>query len=332
MSNLINISKLPTGVHIHVWADYVEISCLIDPDLTFLKSMLSDDYNEALDQDVELVEDDENISKSPDRLTSPNDARETLYSDIFLHLKYRSSVFGEMYPFEIKHGVRLVRKNVLSDINKLYIFFLLASHLSWIDDRIKQKSQIPQFFEYICEVALINHLPQSAKVHIFGKGKYLDPDFPKKLFKRIEVLAGLLHLSLECKEKDFDPKNSGDDGLDLVAYVPFSDADRAPGQLVVFVQSACTEEWVTKQRDISFQKWSRRIKFIVAPTEVVIIPFCFRDSNGSWHKSVDVETILLDRVRLAHLLNNNPPSLSKNIEVQNIIDNICVPHVLSASL
>ena len=97
----------------------------------------------------------------------------------------------------------------------------------------------------------------------------------------------------------------------MVAWLPIGKSDAAPGVLTVFAQCTCTDEWVTKQHSSNATSWRRYISFTVDPTNIVFIPFCYRDSRGEWFNRTDIKnSVLLDRVRLVQLLRAKARTLS----------------------
>lgn len=119
----------------------------------------------------------------------------------------------------------------------------------------------------------------------FGKNKLNDGDFSGQLWKKIEKLAGHLHETITAKEADFSPQDSGDHGLDLLARIPTG--DRAPGTVLMFGQCACTADWVNKQEESSGDSWRNVMTLMSRPLNVIFIPFCLRNSDGSWHQPGD---------------------------------------------
>ena len=103
-------------------------------------------------------------------------------------------------------------------------------------------------------------------------------------------------------EKEYSPNDTGDNGLDVVGWLPINDTAR--GMLLVFGQCACTaEDWARKQSSSSASHWRETIQFQVPPTNIAFIPFCFRRNTGEWHKNrlID-ESLLIDRLRFILLL------------------------------
>jgi hypothetical protein len=121
------------------------------------------------------------------------------------------------------------------------------------------------------------------------------------ILTKIRRLAADLHEAPKAKEADFPPNATGDEGLDLVGWVPWG--DDAPGRVLFFAQCACSkDEWVAKQHSSSAEGWRNKIDFTVPPANVAFIPVCFRKADGSWHSTADIQSIVVDRLRLLYLL------------------------------
>src|SRR5207237_1120074 len=132
----------------HLWADYIELLCLFDVDGVFSKEHLADRVQERKDlggeiEDleaeieeayVESEEDGDEDGELPDEIPSAelDDKWESLTTDWFEHLKYRSAIFGEFYPFVLTgEGAVLERRPEITERHKLYVFLLVLSNLKY---------------------------------------------------------------------------------------------------------------------------------------------------------------------------------------------------------
>jgi hypothetical protein len=95
------------------------------------------------------------------------------------------------------------------------------------------RNRLTSHFELLCLTALQHYLPANGKTILFGKNPLnKDTRYQGKLYKKILNLAEELNELATVQEKDYHPSNTGDDGLDLVGYIPFE--DRAEGMLYTF--------------------------------------------------------------------------------------------------
>jgi hypothetical protein len=229
-----------------------------------------------------------------------NDKMALTVDDWFRHLQYRNGVFKDFYPFFLsENGNALSCYKRMTLKHKLYVFFLLSSNLGYINRR--HRNAFAFSFEMASSAALQSYLPKEAKVYVFGKNSLNVGRYSGKLWYKIRKLAQDLSERVVCKENEFDPTDTGDNGLDVVGWVPFGDSAR--GFLTVFGQCACTLEWVDKQHSSSESSWADVITLKAQVNNLIFIPYCFRDATGAWHRERDIKkSILIDRQRMVHLL------------------------------
>ena len=296
----------PKASETHLGADYVELLCLHDVGGMVSKSDVLDSIHRGDDifrPEEEAGQEDSGITY-PDRLV-------TRVDDWFRHVEYRESAFGRFYPFRLAEGCcTLCRRGRITLNHKMYLFLLLSANLRCFDRQ--RQSDLAAAFELASLEALRQYLPKESTVRQFGKNALRSPrHYPGPIWQKVQKLAGDIRENLACAEVDFSPRSTGDEGMDLVAWLPLGESDVAPGVLTVFAQCACTDEWVEKQLGSSAMSWRSFISFTVEPANIVFIPFCFRNPRGEWFKRTDIKnSILVDRVRLVQLLREKSRTLS----------------------
>src|SRR5262249_4230564 len=128
------------------------------------------------------------------------------------------------------------------------------------------------------------------------------------LWSRLNRLGSDLGVPLVIGEEDFAPENNGDNGLDLVGWLPMPDEpDRSPGlelgRPILFAQCACTERWTAKQYEIDERSWAKVMRFPTSYMPIIFIPLCPRTADGSWFQVQNFSTALcMDRIRIMHFL------------------------------
>lgn len=286
---------------IHHFADWIELLCIADVDGIMDDSRVR---QEARQQKEDLGEGnlaDENEDGSVEAQDKPEtiDRWNDRVAGWFAHLRFRASQFGDAYPFAIPDGEDIVTlKAVLTSNQKLYLAFLMSSNLRYFG---QYESDLTASFEVICLELFKAISPRSAEVRLFGANKLNAGEFSGKLWDKIQKLATRLREQVLAKETDFDEHNSGDHGLDLFSYVPTG--DDAPGTALMFGQCACTTEWVSKQDSSRGSAWHNVMTLTSHPLNVIFIPFCLRNSDGSWHRPFDQRGhVMMDRQRLLFLL------------------------------
>ena len=291
------------------WADYVELVCVANVDgqvsrediierLARRAKDLNEDDQDELVVVEELEQEGDEDSTEPSRRAEVSDKWDIRIQDYFKTLTLRESLYGLNYPFQIE-GDSLSLKANLSDAQLFYIYLLLCSNLYLFDDATSQK--LSGCFELVSFNAFSNLLPSKAELHLFGKnsyntgGRYGRGKFWAKLNKLIKDINAKRDPYI--KKSEYSEIDTGDGGLDLVAWIPTG--DDLPSNLVFFAQCACTYGFVEKQHSSSSTRWSHLISFKNPPTNSLFIPFCFRSSDGTWIKSADImSTFIIDRRRI----------------------------------
>jgi len=317
----IEISHPPKTKDVHMWADFVELLCLVNPDRACSRADVLDRYAEALDVDEELADIDAEEELTPLRPPQRNDKRALQANDWFTHLEYRQTVFRDFYPFYLSEQRDSVyRHTELTSKQKVYILFLLASNLTYFNQ--SDINILTSSFELVSMEALKSYLPLNAYVKLFGTGPlHHEAKYTGLLINKIRKLAADLGEQVLCNETHFRPGDTGDGGLDIVGWIPLGDS--SGGFILIFAQCACTDNWETKQFSSSEMKWKKYITFSAPPCNMCFIPICFRSAGGTWHNSTKIsDTILIDRVRLVHLLSNNENISEPTFAPYEFIENI----------
>lgn len=327
-SPIVRLQNLPREplFDVHVWVDYIELLCLFSSDREISKADIQVHYRRRRDlgegpaqqtSEEEATEieggDSADIESGPPVGFEPElnpetnagpteefDQLELRIDNWFRHLPYRARAFDEFYPFYLTRDHDTLRvKSRLTLKQKLYVFFLLSSHLSYFSEH---KSSLTSSFEILSLEALKRLLPANAEVHLFGSNPYHHGRYSGTLWRKIRRLSNDLRGRVKVTQDHFSPHDTGDKGLDVVGWIPFEDEN--PNMIVMFGGCACSkEEWVQKQLSSSAIAWSGTIDLETPPGNVAFVPICFRRENGSWHKPQDIhETILIDRLRFVSLL------------------------------
>jgi len=286
----------------HIWADYIELLCLANEDREFSKADALDRIRERINDLGEGME--ELLPSAGSFPGEENDKWAGLVDDWFMHLQYRKGAFGAFYPFSFSSaGDALIAEDPFTLGHKFYIYLLLSSNLRHVAKPIE--APLTSNFEFLSSEAMRKLLPVQAEVHLFRANSEHVSKYQGNQWNKINTLAKDLREKVKLSEKAFSPYDTGDRGLDVVGWVPF--ADSAPGLPILFAQCGCTTKWVHKQFSSSFGAWNPIMSFLCPPGNIAFIPFCFRSSEGGWHKEgIDIScTLLIDRLRLVQLLHDH---------------------------
>lgn len=281
----------------YAWADFVELLCMLNKDHEVSKADVIDRIKERRDLG-EGLEDDPSAGPTA---AEKKDIHPLRAANFFTHLQYRAGAFGDSYPFDVSAGGDLVSmKGGITTAQKLYIFLLVSSNLRYV--KPEYRVTLTTSFETVSHQALKRLLPDAAEVHVFGANELRTGRYAGSKWEKINRLAKDIREDLKVKETHYKSNDMGDQGLDLVAWVPFE--DKAQGLLLAFAQCACTsEDWSKKQGSSSRAAWNSTLTFMVFPLNLVFIPIAFRDSFGLWHQPQKIhESVVIDRVRLLYLL------------------------------
>ncbi len=171
-------------------------------------------------------------------------------------------------------------------------------------------------FEKFCKVIMSVLVPKDAVVELFGTTRK-DTIFKGTLRARIETLAQYLGAST-TKSFDNNPKydkiNNGDDGLDIVAFLPIDVAQVIP---FAFAQCTCSfEQWVEKQHSAGMVEWKTKISPLVSYPVFMFVPFSCHDNFGKFYDETSIYSFLIDRIRILKLIDKNKIALRKKITVK----------------
>lgn len=210
----------------HYFCDYIEILALINNQDVISISDVYDRFKESNDIDEIDINDDD---KWNNRI-----------NEWFNNIASRGSVFNDFYPFTVSNN-NIQLKVALTNKHKLYIFLLLSASQKYIK---KTSNTLPKDFEKMSLVVLQNYLPKYAKSYIFGtsSNRYVGT-----LEEKIKKLAE--DLKYKVKTTNFQKNNTGDGGLDLVAWLPFLNDTNQNNMQVFLAQCATGKKWSKKQHE-----------------------------------------------------------------------------------
>lgn len=297
-----NLDDLPRLNHTHQWADYIELLALTSEDQFYSRGYLQDTEgeNEDVARDMEDVDfDEENLSSQFEEENTRNiDGDEKLnrrWADIKVCLHSRQLRFKDAWPFELREDVIYAKTSSDNSLHKLYIALLLASALKYITK--KRQNEITASLETIGYRVFCQIMPTPWIVKPFG-AHHAD-GYQGTLFNKITQLANELNTPCIAKQDDFKQGDSGDGGLDLVAYHPMG--DKLGHIPIAFAQCGCSlQDLEHKQLEAHPVKWSNKIRIQHPHANYYFAPHDFRQNSGGWDKPPS-EVIMLDRMRILHL-------------------------------
>lgn len=203
---------------INRWADYIELRCLYMDDHLVSKDDVLDIF---IDEDLdELQRGEAEHSLKYDKLSS-------VIGNYYEIIKYRKSKHPEYYPFDIEDDRCIVLKDNLENKHLHYIYLLLCSSLSFMDQSSMQK--ITHAFEKYCCPFMRLLVPVDARTELFGTTRDTNL-FHGNLRSRIEQLAEFLGAQTTKTmdaDKRYDRIKAGDAGLDILHWESWHTPDNS---------------------------------------------------------------------------------------------------------
>jgi len=293
---LCGLDKVPRLPHLFLWADYVELLCLTNLDGIFSPSHLNEAMSETDDLGID-VEDPENGDVLP---CDDNDLKLLQrWSDIYTKLQQRKACYGNAWPFILEDGIIKSNINLSLNLHRLYIALLVASSLRYCPE--SRRIDVTKSLEEIGYYLFKTIMPNGWQVYPFGAHQNLDPHYSGHLYDKLSLLAKDIRGCLTVKKDDFDPRDTGDGGIDVVAWHDLGDSRE--GIPIAFGQCGCSpEEWPLKSLECHPAKLRASLSVMHEWATYYIMPHDMRSSSGDWEKRSDFGTaIYVDRYRIIKL-------------------------------
>ena len=310
-----SVTIVPTAAKFdrYRWCDYIELRCLTHVDRRFSRDGLAESIGESKDvcESDDLSIDSEGEPQLGDGQLAglaKEEDDESFAAACFKHLRWRSKLFGEGWPFTIDEHAQEIRIKPNCDSAHYFYLHLLLSSLLKYCPRTRRKIYTGSFEEISLSVFRCL-MPQGAEVHAFGATH--STRYKGHLFERLEKLTADIRGKLLLTKQDFPKNNSGDGGLDLVAWHDLKDErDHIP---IAFAQCGCTVEgWPDKMLEASPAKLSKKLVTGHDWATYYFMPLDLtdeRDGAMSWQRRSDVNcAIVIDRLRLCRLTDHLVPS------------------------
>jgi hypothetical protein len=294
----INIEKPNVSQYVeHIYADFVELNALFRKEEVTIAD-ISDKLTDVNDTNLTVSDIDvENQTQIASTEVEKSDIVENRMYSIFEICKERSNLYEtDEYPFYVdKKVVRL--KEHLAEKQKLYLFLLLCSNLSYFHEF---NHELTKDFEFLSYLSLKAFLPVKAIVKSFGKNS----NYTGNAKNKILTLAKELGITTDSKRTDsISNKNSQERGLDLIAWIPFK--DNIPNMLLFLCQCSCGKDWNKKQYDT--QRFEEYFNFDKTPVHTMFVPYSLSiPSENKFHQHDEIlsDHIFFDRKRIIEQLEN----------------------------
>lgn len=263
------------------WTDFAEIKALVHPDRCFTSGDLSGVAKRAKD-----------MGQGFDHAAR--------WRDILNFVNIRRTAFGDAYPFEISNDQDTIAvASYDSPQQRLYLALLLASSLRTIERN--RRNGVARVFEEISFAVFSKLLPTGSEIRATWAGAGRAAPYEGTLFQKLTALAADLRCAPNFAESDFNSADTGDGGMDIVAWHPMS--DRRAGIPIAMAQCGCSrDDWEYKQLEAHPVKHRHRLPVMHPWANYYFMPLDFRRSDGDWAKKSDLaEVIIVDRLRILGL-------------------------------
>mgnify|MGYP004061478339 CR=1 FL=1 len=314
-SILQGLSKTPSKTDFFIWCDYIELYCLSHMDkavsvdnLLETRQEMADTQQDALVIEREDYADGEDAGDEP--LAKAEDRQSRAMADRFRYLAFRQRVFGEdLYPFVVE-GRYIYLKEDLSEWHFLYLQLLISSSLSYCPK--KRWSQITESFEDISYNVFRSIMPDGWEVYKFGKQQVTR--YQGHIYDKLLKLAEDVRGRLDVERDDFHVSDSGDSGLDLVAWHPME--DQRPAIPIAFAQCGCsTRDFEFKMLEASPSKLGAHLKVVHEWANYYFMPQAMCKQGNGWERYSDFgRSIVVDRVRVMKLLRRY------NVDIDDVLE------------
>ncbi|NCI46147.1 hypothetical protein [Sediminibacterium soli] len=291
-------TQSPTGEdHIVEICDYLEVKTLISKDY---EASLNDILKEFLGPADE--ESDDGIDDYADKM------REKIEM-VSGECDRRKLACGGQYPFELQFEGELLKFNGFADPSAYtYVYLLMSTRLNMNDNRIFKEVNGAGLLEFISAEVTRNYLGPLSEAIVFGTA------VPGSFESKVNNLCELTGEGIEFVNHSGGPVDENDGGLDVLAWINFSDKKAA--KLVAFGQCKTGTTWEDKLSDLDptafCKSWLYR-QPAFTPIKMFFISDILVDER--WYKKVVLSGILFDRLRIV----DKAPKLFSEELMSNII-------------
>ena len=265
------------------WADFSELRALIHPDKCYSRGDLASLSQRAKDTSNRHI----NVEKQ--------------WHDMVSFVGTRAHTFGKDYPFQVTDdNDTLELKYDESPNQRNYLQLLLASLMRHIPPA--HRSELARQFEMTCFTVFKHLMPQGSEIRATWANGGAEAPYTGTLFNKMQQVAKDIRCTANFQERDFKPSDSGDGGIDLIAWHPM--ADHRAGIPIAFAQCGCSkEDWRYKHIEASPAKHLSNLPVKHPWATYYFLPIDLRDSDGGWANESDLgQAIIVDRLRIMRLV------------------------------
>lgn len=273
----------PTVADPLFWADFIELRALVHPDKSFSRGDLGSLFVRLRDTTGEC----------------PTN-HEMRWRDLIDFAGVRVKAFGNSYPFRISDDADTLELSFDESVaQRNYLQLLLASLMRHIPQ--KKRGELARFFEQASHAVFAKLMPPGAEIRATWAHGGEQSTYTGTLFQKMQKIAQDIRCTENFKDRDFKPTDTGDGGIDMIAWHPMS--DEREGLPIAFAQCGCSkDEWRFKQLEASPAKHGRHLPAMHPWATYYFLPLDLRHADGDWAYKSDIgAAIIVDRLRLLRL-------------------------------
>lgn len=273
----------PSGNDVFIWTDYLELRALTSADSCFSRG------------DLASVE-----GRSKD--LGRGFKVESQWRAVADFAGVRLNDFGKNYPFAVSADGDTLEVHFDNEPGKrMYLGLLLAACMRNIKN--SHRGVVARAFEEACFNVFEKLMPEGSTVRATWANGGPEAPYVGTLYDKMVQIARDLRCTPNFEPHDFKPSDSGDGGIDLIAWHDMSDTRE--GLPIAAGQVGCSrEEWRSKQCEASWlAKHSRHFPLMHGWATYYFMPLDLREADGRWAYKSDIgSAIIVDRLRILRLV------------------------------
>lgn len=284
-----------------LWTDFIELRALLHPDRCYSRGDLLGLGKRALDTGIDLAfaGDGNTVGAATECATKI----EKRWREISNFAQIRANDFAAAYPFRVTEDGDTLEFGSDTEnqaAQQLYLDLLLASLLRYFPRT--STHEVGRFFEDSSYVVFKKLMPEGAEIRATGAGSGSAAPYQGTLFQKMQQIADDLRCTVNFKERDFKPNDTGDGGIDLISWHPM--ADTRNSMPIAFAQCGCSNsDWKFKQLEASPAKHYSHLPVKHPWSTYYFLPIDLRHPDGGWAYEADIgQAIIVDRLRLVRLV------------------------------
>lgn len=303
-----NLDSLPHNSEPTFWADFIEVQVICNPDKCFSLS----DYNSIMNRNKDGITLEENINDDNPLINKKQ--LEIKWSDTVNFILNRKQVYSDYYPFDISEDRNTISLKKIDQQKVFYIFLLIASSLRLI--KPNSRKTLTSNFEVLTVKVLEKLMPTHSIIKATGKGS--NAAYKGKSYEKLRAIAKDIRGKVIFNDNDFSPYDTGDTGIDAVAWYPMY--DNRCGIPIAFAQSGCSpDDWESKQFEASPVSLYNKINTMHPWITYYFLPLDHRSSSDCWMRGNKWgQVIPVDRLRIINIVKNEKISLEYLSDIQEI--------------